>query len=69
MESCVFKKLYLSLFNSVTDALRLIERGKTQAAADVLRKAQADCEKRYMDEGDDGCPCQADVGFAHKDVT
>lgn len=69
MRSHIFKKLYLQLFNSVTDALRLIERGEIQTAVAVLRRAQADCEERYMEEGEDACPYEADVGFAHKDVT
>ena len=34
-----FKKLYLLLFNAVTDALRLMKAGREQEAAEVVRQA------------------------------
>lgn len=43
-----FKKLYLLLFNAITDALRLIEAGLTQEAAELLIKAQQSCEELYI---------------------
>lgn len=40
-----FKKLYLLLFNAVTDALRLMKAGRAQEAAEVLMRAQQVCEE------------------------
>ncbi len=36
-----YKKLYLRLFNAITDAI------------EILQKAQIDAEEAYMDAGDD----------------
>ena len=43
----VFEKLYLLLFNAVTDALRLMQSGHAQAAAELLVRAQQACEELY----------------------
>lgn len=43
-----FKKLYLLLFNAITDALRLIEAGLTQEASELLIKAQQSSEELYI---------------------
>ena len=46
----VFEKLYLLLFNAVTDALRLMQSGHAQAAAELLVRAQQACEELYVEE-------------------
>ena len=43
----VFEKLYLLLFNTVTDALGLMQSGHAQAAAELLVRAQQACEELY----------------------
>ena len=43
----VFEKLHLLLFNAVTDALRLMQSGRAQAAAELLVRAQQACEELY----------------------
>ena len=40
-ESAKFKKMYLKLFNAVTDALEEKDREKSD---EILKKAQCDCE-------------------------
>jgi len=45
-----YKKMYLHLFNAVTDALRLMP-GSIKAA-ELLRQAQSDCEEMYMEGGE-----------------
>ena len=42
-----YRKMYLHLFNAVTDALQLMDKGSK--AADILRTAQCDCEEIYID--------------------
>lgn len=46
----VFEKLYLLLFNAVTDALGLMQSGHAQAAAELLVRAQQACEELYVEE-------------------
>ena len=46
-ESAKFKKMYLKLFNAVTDALEEKYREKSD---EILKKAQCDCEEIYIDE-------------------
>lgn len=43
-----FKKLYLLLFNAITDALRLMKAGLTQEASELLIKAQQSSEELYI---------------------
>ena len=52
-----YQGMYLRLFNAVTDALRLLEVGQTQAAALLLEGAQQACEELYM--GGEECPLQS----------
>ena len=47
----MFKKMYLHLFNRVTDALRALEAGDTAQARALLIAAQQDCEELYIREG------------------
>lgn len=46
-ESVKFKKMYLKLFNAVTDALEEKDREKSD---EILKKAQCDCEEIYIEE-------------------
>ena len=45
-----YQKMYLLLFNAVTDALELLERGEVTLSAETLRSAQCSCEEIYMEE-------------------
>ena len=47
----MFKKMYLHLFNRVTDALRALEPGDPAQARALLIAAQQDCEELYIREG------------------
>lgn len=47
-----YKKLYLLLFSSVTAALDEIERKNFGSAAELLRRAQSDCEEMYAEAKD-----------------
>jgi hypothetical protein len=46
-ESVKYKKMYLKLFNAVTDALEEKDREKSD---EILKKAQCDCEEIYIEE-------------------
>ncbi|MEI3085877.1 MAG: hypothetical protein V8S87_07705 [Oscillospiraceae bacterium] len=46
-ESGIYKKMYLKLFNAVTDALEEKDREKSD---EILKKAQCDCEEIYIEE-------------------
>ena len=46
-ESAKFKKMYLKLFNAVTDELEEKDREKSD---EILKKAQCDCEEIYIEE-------------------
>lgn len=48
----MYKKMYLTLFNAITDALELMERGSSAGAADVLKRAQQSTEEIYMEGGE-----------------
>ena len=45
-----YKKMYTTLFNAITDALRLMEDEKFVDAAVVLATAQLRTEEMYMEE-------------------
>ena len=47
-----YKKMYLSLFNSITDSLNALESLNFGQAADILRQAQSDCEALYVEDAD-----------------
>lgn len=49
----MFKKMYLLLFNRVTEAIEALESGDTRSARTILIRAQQDAEELYM-EGQDG---------------
>ena len=46
-----YKKMYLHLFNAVTDALELIP--EDNRAAQLLRTAQMVCEELYIRQGEE----------------
>lgn len=46
-ESAKFKKMYLKMFNAVTDALEERDREKSD---EILKKAQCECEEIYIEE-------------------
>lgn len=45
-----YKKMYTTLFNAVTDALRLMEDEKVIDAAVILATVQLQTEEMYMEE-------------------
>ena len=45
----MFKRMYLLLFNRVTDAIEAIEHGNAAQARTVLIRAQQDAEALYID--------------------
>ena len=45
-----YKKMYLLLFNAITDALIELESQNPGRAALILQKAQADAEEIYIQE-------------------
>lgn len=49
----MYKKMYLHLFNAVTDALAQMARQNFGAAAEILRQAQIDSEDIYLDAEDE----------------
>lgn len=52
----LYKKMYLHLFNAVTDALRLLEAGNTWGAKKLLMDAQCETEEMYISHEDDKEP-------------
>ena len=46
----LYKKLYLKLFNAVTDAIALVDEGRPMTAKDVLIMAQHDCEELFISQ-------------------
>ena len=47
----MYKKLYFSLFNAVTDAIDQLERQEFQSALTTLELAQRNCEELFI-QGD-----------------
>ena len=45
----MFKKMYLLLFNRVTDAIEALARGETEEARALLIRAQQACEEIYIE--------------------
>ena len=43
-----YQKMYTTLFNAITDALRLMEKGNSAGAAALLRQAQQSTEEQYI---------------------
>lgn len=55
----MYQKMYLTLFNAVTDALELMEKGCSAEAAALLRRAQQSTEDQYINAGEGDAPIQA----------
>lgn len=45
-----FHKMYMVLFNSITDALKLMDDNDFSTATEVLKDAQIKTEDMYIDE-------------------
>ena len=43
-----YQKMYTALFNSMTDALRLMEKGNSAGAVALLKQAQQSTEEQYI---------------------
>ena len=48
----IYKKMYLKLFNSVTDAINALRRADSAEAKRLLTAAQRECEELFMNAGD-----------------
>lgn len=44
----MYKKMYLTLFNAITDALGLLEEKRPAEAVSLLKRAQQDTEEQYI---------------------
>ena len=47
-----YQKMYTSLFNAITDALQLMEKGNSAGAAALLKRAQQSTEEQYINAGE-----------------
>lgn len=45
----IYEKMYTLLFNSVTDALKCLDRSESRKAAAILREAQAKAEQIFIE--------------------
>ena len=45
----MFKKMYVLLFNQITDAIEALERGDAGQARTILIRAQQDSEELYIE--------------------
>lgn len=45
-----YKKLYVFLFNKLTDAVKAIDDGDIYAARSIMVKAQQDAEDMYIED-------------------
>ena len=53
----MYQKMYLTLFNAVTDALSLLEQGDAPMAEERLKRAQRETEKLYISEQTETAAC------------
>ena len=44
----MFKRMYLLLFNRISDALEALEHGSAEQASAILIRAQQDAEELYL---------------------
>lgn len=44
-----YQKMYTTLFNAITDALQLMEKGNSAEAAALLKQAQQSTEEHYIE--------------------
>ena len=54
--SVPYQKMYTTLFNAITDALRLLEKGNSAEAAALLKRAQQSTEELYINAGESSSP-------------
>lgn len=54
MKTVEYRKLYTSLFNTVTDAIELLQRDYPDTARMMLIKAQQQAEEFYISAGEKG---------------
>lgn len=47
-----YQKLYAKLFNAATDALDALEELNVGRVKDILRQAQIDAEKTYLEDAE-----------------
>ncbi len=48
----IYKKMYLRLFNRITDALNKLEENDPSAAIEILKKAQIETEEMYIEDSE-----------------
>lgn len=46
----MYEKLYIMLFNAITDAVRCLQRDDSEEALAILITAQTDAEELYISE-------------------
>ena len=51
--SIPYKKMYHTLFNAITDALRLLEKGNSAEAIALLKQAQQSTEEQYIEAAEE----------------
>lgn len=49
----MYQKMYTTLFNAITDALELMEKGSSAEAALLLKQAQQSTEDQYINAADE----------------
>lgn len=52
-DAVLYQKMYLYLFNTVTDALARLEARETEQAKLLLIWAQQDCEELFISQGEE----------------
>lgn len=48
----IYKKMYLKIFNSVTDAINALRRADSAEAKRLLTAAQRECEELFTNAGE-----------------
>lgn len=54
-----YQKMYVTLFNAITDALELMENENSADAIALLKRAQQSTEEQYIEAGEENTPIQA----------
>lgn len=49
----MYQKMYTTLFNAITDALELLEKGNSAEAVARLQQAQQSTEEQYINAADE----------------
>ena len=60
-EEMLYKKMYLSLFNGVTDALAVIDKQPKQAEK-LLQQAQLNCEEIFVSADEE---LRSEIRYGH----